>query len=88
MWDTGSSVGDLSGHGKAIQSCDIRQVRPYRVATGSEDFTVNWFEGPPFKFNKTIKVKRKILEIFLKLIQNIFFKIGSYTFCQLCSFFS
>jgi len=55
MWDTGSSVGDLSGHGKAIQSCDIRQVRPYRVATGSEDFTVNWFEGPPFKFNKTIK---------------------------------
>lgn len=57
MWDTGSSVGDLSGHAKSVQSCDIKQTRPYRVATGSEDFLVNWFEGPPFKFNKSIKVR-------------------------------
>lgn len=24
----------------------------YRVITGSEDTYVNWFEGPPFKYNK------------------------------------
>jgi len=55
MWDTGASVGDLSGHQKTIMSCDIKQTRPYRVATGGEDLTVNWFEGPPFKFHHSMK---------------------------------
>lgn len=55
MWDTGASVGEITGHAKAIQSADFKQTRPYRVATGSEDFQVNWFEGPPFKFKKAYK---------------------------------
>jgi WD40 repeat protein len=29
---------------------DIKQSRPYRLATGGEDFKFNWFEGPPFKW--------------------------------------
>lgn len=50
MWDSGSSVGEISGHTKSINTCDMRPERPYRVATGSEDFVVNWYEGPPFKY--------------------------------------
>ncbi|XP_028302406.1 WD repeat-containing protein 1 [Gouania willdenowi] len=55
LWDTGSSVGDVSGHSKLINSVDIRQQRPYRLATASDDTCGCFFEGPPFKFKFTIK---------------------------------
>lgn len=55
FWDSGASVGEISGHSKAINSCDIKQTRPFRVATGSEDFKVNFFEGPPFKYTTSMK---------------------------------
>jgi len=55
MWDSGSSVGEITGHSKCIISCDFKQTRPYRVATGSEDMLCGWFEGPPFKFKKSAK---------------------------------
>jgi WD40 repeat protein len=53
--DSGASVGEISGHSKAILSADYRPTRPFRVITGAEDNQVNWFEGPPFKFNKAHK---------------------------------
>jgi WD40 repeat protein len=55
LWDSGASVGEISGHSKAILSCDFKPTRPFRVITGGEDNQVNWFEGPPFKFNKAHK---------------------------------
>eukprot|EP00013_Stygamoeba_regulata_P019684 CAMPEP_0177658450 /NCGR_PEP_ID=MMETSP0447-20121125/16810_1 /TAXON_ID=0 /ORGANISM="Stygamoeba regulata, Strain BSH-02190019" /LENGTH=600 /DNA_ID=CAMNT_0019163043 /DNA_START=46 /DNA_END=1848 /DNA_ORIENTATION=- len=55
FFDTGASVGEISGHSKQINSVDMKPNRPYRVVTGSEDNSVNWFEGPPFKFKKSIK---------------------------------
>lgn len=55
LWDSGSSVGDLSGHSKLINSVDIRQKRPYRIATASDDTTASFFEGPPFKFKFTLR---------------------------------
>ncbi|KAJ0069043.1 hypothetical protein NL108_016658, partial [Boleophthalmus pectinirostris] len=55
LWDSGSSVGELTGHSKLINSVDIRQKRPYRIATGSDDTTAEFFEGPPFKFKFTLK---------------------------------
>lgn len=55
MADSGSSVGEISGHAKPISSCDFKQTRPFRVATASEDFAVNWFEGPPFKYKNSHK---------------------------------
>uniref|UniRef100_A0AAV2M5E1 WD repeat domain 1 n=1 Tax=Knipowitschia caucasica TaxID=637954 RepID=A0AAV2M5E1_KNICA len=55
LWDTGSSVGELTGHSKHINSVDIRQKRPYRIATASDDTTAGFFEGPPFKFKFTIR---------------------------------
>ncbi|CAJ1051470.1 WD repeat-containing protein 1 [Xyrichtys novacula] len=50
FWDTGSSVGEISGHSKLINSVDIKQSRPFRLATGSDDTTSSFFEGVPFKF--------------------------------------
>jgi len=50
LFDSGASVGEITGHSGPVTSIDIRQTRPYRLATGSEDFKMNWFEGPPFKF--------------------------------------
>eukprot|EP01059_Diplonema_ambulator_P015693 TRINITY_DN26879_c0_g1_i1.p1 TRINITY_DN26879_c0_g1~~TRINITY_DN26879_c0_g1_i1.p1 ORF type:complete len:601 (+),score=251.37 TRINITY_DN26879_c0_g1_i1:34-1836(+) len=52
MVDGGSTVGNISGHTRNIMSCDMRLERPFRVATGSEDTEVNFYEGPPFKFKQ------------------------------------
>uniref|UniRef100_A0A669DCA4 WD repeat domain 1 n=1 Tax=Oreochromis niloticus TaxID=8128 RepID=A0A669DCA4_ORENI len=55
LWDSGSSVGEVSGHSKLINSVDIRQKRPYRLATASDDTCASFFEGPPFKFKFTLR---------------------------------
>ncbi|KAM6979407.1 WD repeat-containing protein 1 [Aplochiton taeniatus] len=54
LWDSGSSVGEITGHFKVINSVDIKQTRPYRLITGSDDNCGAYFEGPPFKFKFTI----------------------------------
>jgi len=56
MADTGTSVGEITGQTKPINSIDFRPARPYRVITGCEDNTIGIFEGPPFKFKCTKKV--------------------------------
>lgn len=53
--DTGASVGDMSGVGRTLYACDLRPQRPFRLATGGEEFQVAFFEGPPFKFKKSSK---------------------------------
>ncbi|XP_067647867.1 actin-interacting protein 1 [Eurosta solidaginis] len=53
MAETGTSVGEISGQSKPINSCDFRPARPFRIVTGSEDNTIAVFEGPPFKFKMT-----------------------------------
>ena len=60
LWDSGSSVGDIMGHSKFINSIDYRQTRPFRVATAGEDTLVCWFEGPPFRYKQSIKVSPAI----------------------------
>ncbi|KAH9417552.1 WD repeat-containing protein 1 [Dermatophagoides pteronyssinus] len=50
MMETGTSVGEIAGHSKTINSCDFRPARPFRIVTGSEDNFVGIYEGPPFKF--------------------------------------
>jgi len=49
-WDSGNSTGQIDGHTKHINSCSIKQTRPIKVATASEDFSSMFYEGPPFKF--------------------------------------
>lgn len=54
-WDSGNNLGEITMHSHPIISCSYRKVRPFRIATGSEDLSVNLYEGPPFKFSKTSK---------------------------------
>lgn len=53
--DTGSTVGSLTGHSGNVLAVDYKPTRPYRVASGGEDNTAMFFEGPPFKFVSTFK---------------------------------
>lgn len=53
IWDTGSKTGEVAGHTKQVNSISFRSQRPFRVATGSEDFLVATHAGPPFKFERS-----------------------------------
>ncbi|TGZ84517.1 WD repeat-containing protein-like protein 1 [Ascodesmis nigricans] len=50
-FDTGNSVGEVTGQSSVINSVSIRQQRPYRAATASDDQTIVFYHGAPFKFN-------------------------------------
>lgn len=53
--DTGTSIGEIAGHSKIINSCDFKPSRPFKIITGSEDNFVGIYEGPPFKFKSQIQ---------------------------------
>lgn len=48
--DSGNSVGEVSGHSKVINSVSLRQQRPLRAATVSDDGSLCFLHGAPFKF--------------------------------------
>lgn len=54
-WDSGNSVGEISGHSSQINSVAIRSVRPFRAATVSDDSALVFFHGPPFKFESSVR---------------------------------
>lgn len=60
--DTGTSIGEIAGHSKIINSCDFRPGRPFRIVTGSEDLTVGIYEGPPFKFKSQIQDHQRFVQ--------------------------
>ena len=51
MWDTGSDLGEFTGHSRSVNSVDFRPCRPYRLVSSSDDMTVAFYQGPPFKFD-------------------------------------
>ncbi|PQE05767.1 WD domain-containing protein [Rutstroemia sp. NJR-2017a BVV2] len=53
--DTGNSVGEIIGHSGIINTVSIRQQRPLRAATGSDDSTLVYYHGAPFKFNSKLQ---------------------------------
>lgn len=61
FFDTGASVGEITGHSKPCTSIDFKSTRPFRIVTGSEDLSANWFEGPPFKYKKSIKDHQRLI---------------------------
>ncbi len=48
-------MGEISGHGSQINSVSIRQQRPLRAATGSDDTSLVFYHGAPFKFNTSLR---------------------------------
>ncbi len=63
MWDSGNSVGEISGHAKKVNSCSFKSSRPFRIATGGDDNKVNFYEGPPFKYSKTAKTHERFVNM-------------------------
>ena len=53
--DSGNSVGEISGHSAQINTVSIRQQRPLRAATGSDDTSTVFYHGAPFKFNSILR---------------------------------
>ncbi|KAI1327255.1 WD40 repeat-like protein [Xylariaceae sp. FL0255] len=51
MADSGNTVGNISGHSKAANAVSIRPVRPMVAATVSDDMTVVFLAGTPFKYD-------------------------------------
>lgn len=46
-------MGDFDGHSRRVLSCAFKPTRPFRIATCGEDFLVNFYDGPPFKFHSS-----------------------------------
>ncbi len=43
-WDTGSRIGEVIGHRKGVGAIAFRPEKPFRVATGGDDFLLAWHE--------------------------------------------
>ncbi|KNE59196.1 hypothetical protein AMAG_03519 [Allomyces macrogynus ATCC 38327] len=54
LFDTGSSVGEIIGHSKVANAVSIRPNRPFRAVTCSDDMTVNFYHGTPYKFTHSL----------------------------------
>lgn len=61
--DAGNSVGEISGMTKPINSVDFKPTRPFRAITGSEDNSVAFFEGPPFKWKTSISDHERFVHV-------------------------
>lgn len=59
--DSGNTVGDISGHSSQINSVSVRQQRPLRAATGSDDTSLAFFHGAPFKFNTSLRKHQRYI---------------------------
>src|SRR6185437_6336670 len=57
--DSGNSVGEISGHSSQINSVSIRQQRPLRAVTGSDDTSLVFYHGAPFKFNTSLRAQHQ-----------------------------
>lgn len=55
MWDTGSQLGEVIPSSKKVLTCDIKPSRPARAVFGGEEFSLNFYAGPPFKYDKGLK---------------------------------
>lgn len=60
--EIGTSVGEISGHSKVINSCDFKPNRPFKIITGSEDTTIGIYEGPPFKFKTQLQDHNRFVQ--------------------------
>ncbi|KAI4256413.1 MAG: hypothetical protein LQ352_002089 [Teloschistes flavicans] len=59
--DSGNSVGEISGHSSQINSVSIRQQRPLRAATVSDDTSLVFYHGAPFKFNTSLRKHQRFI---------------------------
>jgi WD40 repeat protein len=53
--DTGTDVGEISGVSATLMTVDVRPCRPFRVVAGGDEYSLKYYEGPPFKFGHSKK---------------------------------
>jgi WD repeat-containing protein 1 (actin-interacting protein 1) len=61
--DTGTSVGEIMGTSKPINSVDLKPTRPFRAIVASEDNSICYFEGPPFKWKRTLNEHERFVNV-------------------------
>ncbi|KAJ2077438.1 WD40 repeat-like protein [Coemansia sp. RSA 988] len=49
-FDTGNSVGTVMAHSRVINACAMRQRRPFRAVTCSDDTKCVFYHGAPYKY--------------------------------------
>lgn len=52
--ETGSSCGEVSGHGKVINSVALKSTRPFKAVTASDDTNLVFYAGVPYKYTATL----------------------------------
>ena len=45
-------MGEMRGHTKTVNAVAVRRDRPFRIATASEDQSICFYHGVPYKLNK------------------------------------
>ncbi|RWS30825.1 Actin-interacting protein 1-like protein [Leptotrombidium deliense] len=83
--DTGTSLGEIIGHSKQINSCDFRPKRPFKIITGSDDNFIAIYEGPPFKFKNQLNDHQKYVQSVRYASDGNFFASGGFD-GKLCIF--
>lgn len=58
-WDSGNSLGEVSGHSQRINACHLKQSRPMRSMTVGDDGSVVFYQGPPFEFSASDRTHHK-----------------------------
>jgi len=61
--DTGTSTGEIMGTSKPINSVDFKPTRPFRAVVASEDNSVCYFEGPPFKWKRSLNEHDRFVNV-------------------------
>ncbi|EEB08238.1 actin cortical patch component Aip1 [Schizosaccharomyces japonicus yFS275] len=59
--DTGNTIGEIFGHSSVINAVTMKQNRPLRAVTASDDQSVNFFFGVPYKFNRSLRTHTKFV---------------------------
>lgn len=52
--ESGSTCGEITGHSKPINAIDVRQQRPFRAITASDDTTICLHTAVPFKYDRML----------------------------------
>ncbi|EPQ29062.1 uncharacterized protein PFL1_03351 [Pseudozyma flocculosa PF-1] len=62
LFDSGSSVGEITGHSRPINAVAIRKERPFRAVTAGDDNNLVFYHGAPYKYNKTISTHTRFVQ--------------------------
>ncbi|KAL1406387.1 WD40 repeat-like protein [Vanrija albida] len=76
--DSGSSCGEITGHSKPITALSVRQQRPFRAVSGSDDNTLVFHTAVPFKYDKIINTHtRFVRDVGFSPNGDLFASVGS-----------